>query len=90
LSANEAAILKYDETLSNYALNFKLRRQVDPMKSLLKVPGTKRLKLNYGRLLSSFAYKFRLRRYTKGVSWNTRLGKWDASFKVGWCMLTLD
>jgi len=38
------------------------------MKSILKAPGTKRLKLNYDELLSIIAYKFNLRRYTKVVS----------------------
>jgi len=37
--------------------------QVDPMKPTRKAPGTKRLKLKYGKLLSSFAFKFNLRRY---------------------------
>jgi hypothetical protein len=34
------------------------------MKRTLKAPGSKRLKLQYGRLLSSFAFKFNLRRYS--------------------------
>jgi len=38
--------------------------QVEPMKPLLKAPGTKRLKLEYDELLSSFAFKFNVRRYT--------------------------
>jgi len=37
--------------------------QVDPMKAVLKAPGTERLKLKYDELLSSFAFKFNLRRY---------------------------
>jgi hypothetical protein len=33
--------------------------QVDPMKPMLKAPGTKRLKLDeYDEVLSSFAFKF--------------------------------
>ena len=40
--------------------------QVEPMKSRLKAPGPKRLKLRYDNLLSSFAFKFNLRRYTWG------------------------
>ena len=36
------------------------------MKSALKAPGTKRMKLQCGELLSSFAFKFDLRRYNKG------------------------
>ena len=34
--------------------------QLDPMKSKLKAPGTKRLKLNCDELLSTFALKFNL------------------------------
>jgi len=40
--------------------------QVEPIKLMLKAPGTKRtkrLELNYYNLLSSFAFKFNLRRY---------------------------
>ena len=37
--------------------------QVDPVKPVLKPPGTMRLKLKYGKLLSSFASKINLRRY---------------------------
>jgi hypothetical protein len=37
--------------------------QVDPIKPVLKAPGTKRLKLKYDVLLSSFAFNFNLRRY---------------------------
>ena len=40
--------------------------QVDPIKPVLKAPGTTRLKLKYGKLLSSFAFKFNLRRYIEG------------------------
>jgi hypothetical protein len=36
------------------------------MKSELKAPGTKRLKLTYEILLSIFAFNFTLRRYTSG------------------------
>ena len=38
--------------------------QVGPMKPKLKPPGTKRLKLKYGKLLSKFAFNFNLRRFT--------------------------
>ena len=37
--------------------------QVDPIKSKLKLPGTKRLKLNRDVLLSTSAIMFNLRRY---------------------------
>jgi len=38
--------------------------QVEPMKPMLKGPGTKRLKLIGDELLSNFAFKFNLRRYS--------------------------
>jgi hypothetical protein len=40
--------------------------QVEPIKPRLKAPGTKRLKLKYGKLLSDFAFNFNLRRNNKG------------------------
>jgi len=36
------------------------------MKSKLKPPGTKRLKLKYDNVISSFAFNFNLRRYNGG------------------------
>ena len=39
--------------------------QLDPIKPMLKPPGTKHLKLEYDELLSSFAFKFNLHRFTK-------------------------
>jgi hypothetical protein len=36
----------------------------DPMKPVLKAPGTKRVRLNYDHLLSNFAFDFNLRRYS--------------------------
>ena len=41
--------------------------QVQPMKSKLKAPGTKLLKLKYDNLLSNFAFNFNLRRYNKNA-----------------------
>ena len=41
--------------------------QVDPKKSKLKPPGTKRLKLQCHTLLSTSAFKFNLRRYIKAT-----------------------
>jgi len=38
--------------------------QVDPMKPILKAPGTKHLKPSYDEPPSKFAFKFNLRRYT--------------------------
>jgi hypothetical protein len=40
--------------------------QVDPMKSTLKAPRSKRLKLEHEKLLSNFAFNFNLRRYAVG------------------------
>jgi len=37
--------------------------QVDPIKTTLKAPGTKRLKLNCAEPLSNIAFSFNLRRY---------------------------
>jgi len=37
------------------------------MKSKLKAPGTKRLKLTYENPLSSFAFNFKFRRFTKAA-----------------------
>jgi hypothetical protein len=37
--------------------------QIDPIKSALKPPGTKRLNLEYDEPPSNFAFKFNLRRY---------------------------
>ena len=41
--------------------------QVDPIKAKLKQPGTKRLKLKYGKPISRFAFKFNLRQYIMGL-----------------------
>ena len=38
--------------------------QVEPIKSMLEVPGTKRLKVQYVEPPSSFPFKFNLRRYS--------------------------
>ena len=54
--------------------------QVNPTQSKLKPPGTKRLKLKYGRQLSIFAFHFNLRRYISAAcdaaaasaAWGTR------------------
>jgi hypothetical protein len=42
--------------------------RVDPIKSMLKAPGTKRLKLICAILLSTSAFKFNLRRYIKAAA----------------------
>jgi hypothetical protein len=39
--------------------------QAEPMKSMLKAPGTKRLKQLYYETPSTFAFKFNLRRYNQ-------------------------
>jgi len=41
--------------------------QVHPMKSKLKPPGTKRLKLKCDIMLSTSAFKFNLRRYSEEI-----------------------
>jgi len=38
---------------------------VDPIKTTVKAPGTKRLKLKCDEPLSNFGFKFKLRRYTE-------------------------
>ena len=38
--------------------------QIDPIKSTLKAPGIKLLKLKYGKPLKKSAFKFNLRRYS--------------------------
>jgi len=42
--------------------------QVDPLKSMLKPPGTKHVKLKCGILLSTFAFKSNLRRHIKAIT----------------------
>jgi len=41
--------------------------QVEPMKSMLKAPGTKRLKLHNDEPPPNVAFKFNLRRYSVGL-----------------------
>ena len=41
--------------------------QVEPMKPMLKAPGTERLKRKYDEVLSSFAFNFNLRHYVEGL-----------------------
>ena len=48
--------------------------QVDPIIPKLKLPGTKRLKLNWDEPLSNFAFKFNLRRHTTAALVRLRLG----------------
>ena len=52
--------------------------QVDPLKPMLKAPGTKRLKLRYDEPLSNFAFKINLRRYSEVYDWlrNTFVPIW--------------
>ena len=42
--------------------------QVDPIRSTLKPPGLKRLKVQHDELLSTFTFKINLRRYSTGSS----------------------
>ena len=39
--------------------------QIDPVRPVLKAPGTKRLKLKYNETSLNFAFKFDLRRFVK-------------------------
>jgi len=41
--------------------------QVDPIKPVLKAPGSQRLRLRCDILLSNYAFKFNLRRYSKAI-----------------------
>jgi hypothetical protein len=52
--------------------------QVDPMKPMLKAPGTKGLKLRYGESPSSFAFEFNLRRCNQ-----VNLEEWQFFLKGG-------
>jgi len=70
--------------------------QVDPMKPMLKPPGTKHLKLKYDVRLSSFAFEFNLRRSSEGAGAGSEQDddevslRWYGSYsEVGWCRLTL-
>jgi len=63
--------------------------QVDPIKPVLKAPGTKRLKLNSDDPLSKFAFRFNLRRYTKvSFARGGGLGQQPRRILVGRCRLT--
>jgi len=47
--------------------------ELEPIKPVLKAPGSKRLKLNCDIPLSNFAFKFNLRRYTEVLEvWSRR------------------
>ena len=65
------------------------RCSFQPMKSMLKAPGTKRLKLNCDELLSSFAFKFNLRRYAMCYLKGRGVEKDREQAMVGRCRLTL-
>ena len=62
--------------------------QVDPIKPTLKAPGTKPLKLKYGKLVSNFAFNFNLRRYIKALTQHPAFDIKNPN-KVGRCRLTL-
>jgi len=49
------------------------------MKSQLKAPGTKRLKLKYDILLSSFAFNFYWRRYATALTSDGQLWAWGSN-----------
>ena len=61
--------------------------QLDPIKSTLKAPGTKRSKLKYDELLPSFSFNLNMRRYLKGDKETKELNEKMAGFtdKVGRC-----
>jgi hypothetical protein len=65
--------------------------QFDPIKSTLKAPGSKRLKLEFDELLSNFAFKSKLRRYSlASPAAAAEAGKrLAAPLVVGRCRLTL-
>jgi hypothetical protein len=50
--------------------------QVDPIKFMLKAPGSKRLKLNCDALLSTSAFKLNVRHYSTAC-WCTRPAGWS-------------
>ena len=52
--------------------------QVEPMKPVLKAPGSKHLKLNHNNLLTRFAFNFNLRRYTSAAA-SSPLASYTAS-----------
>jgi len=58
------------------------------MKSTLKAPGTKRLKLEHDEPVSNFAFKFNLRCYSTDPL-SRRLWFADKLNEVGRCSLTL-
>jgi hypothetical protein len=62
--------------------------QVDPIKPVLKAPGTTRLKVNHDKLLSNFAFQSNLRRYTS-VNWKYIIIDEAQRLKVGQCSSTL-
>ena len=63
--------------------------QVDPIRPVLKVPGTGRLKLKRDTLLSNYAFNFNLRRYTMLFRFIRVIKLWNFfRMKVGPCSFT--
>ena len=60
--------------------------QAHPIKTRLKLPGTKHLKLKCDEPLSNFAFKFNLRRYIKDIRARIAPAIYGS---VGRCRLTL-
>jgi len=60
--------------------------QVDPIKPAFKAPGSRLLKLKYGKPLSIFAFRFNLRRYTLALE-DAFVNQQDGT--VGRCMSAL-
>ena len=50
--------------------------QVEPMKPVLKAPGSKRLKLKHDWPLSKFAFNFNSRRYSEAERFTSNLDKY--------------
>jgi hypothetical protein len=66
--------------------------QIDPIRTALKAPGSKRLELIYDGPPSNFAFKFNLRRYTKAtIELYASIAEelLPTPSKVGRCRLTL-
>ena len=64
--------------------------QIDPIKSMLKPPGTKHLKLKCDMLLSTFAFKFNLHRYSEAAAgWYMRAAEAAGAGNSSTCRLNV-
>ena len=57
--------------------------QVEPIKPLLKAPGTKRLKLKFEVPLSNFAFKFNIHHYTSDTAYAGAQGSMQRGMGAG-------